>query len=79
MVRRRLLSKPHTLAEAMDFARGQEMSDKQAERIEIDRQAMELTPIQRRSYIRSDDRHKARRLERCVFLVVELFCTLEER
>ena len=44
------------------------MSDKQAERIEIDRQAMELTPTQRRSYIRSDNRHKARRLERCVFL-----------
>ncbi|CAH3184356.1 unnamed protein product, partial [Porites evermanni] len=38
-VRRRLLSKPHTLMEALDFARSQEMSDKQAERIEIDRQS----------------------------------------
>ena len=38
-VRRRLLSKPHTLTEALDFARAQEMSDKQAERIEIDRQS----------------------------------------
>ena len=38
-VRRRLLSKPHTLTEALDFARSQEMSDKQAERIEIDRQS----------------------------------------
>ena len=39
---------------------------------------MELTPIQRRSYIRSDNRHRASRLERCVVLVVELFRTLEE-
>ena len=39
---------------------------------------MELTPIQRRRYIRLDNRHKARRLERCVFLVVELFRTLKE-
>ena len=38
-VRPRLLSKPHTLTEALDFARAQEMSDKQAERIEIDRQS----------------------------------------
>ena len=38
-VRRRLLSKPHTLTEALDFARAQEMSDKQAERIEIDLQS----------------------------------------
>ena len=38
-VGRRLLSKPHTLTEALDFARAQEMSDKQAERIEIDRQS----------------------------------------
>ena len=38
-VRRRLLSKPYTLTEALDFARAQEMSDKQAERIEIDRQS----------------------------------------
>ena len=38
-VRRRLLSKPHTLTEALDFARAQEMSDKQAEIIEIDRQS----------------------------------------
>ena len=40
-VRRRLLSKPHTLTEALDFARAQEMSDKQVERIEIDRQSHE--------------------------------------
>ena len=32
-VRRRLLSKPHTLTEALDFARAQEMSDKQAEEL----------------------------------------------
>ena len=38
-VRPRLLSKPHTLTVALDFARAQEMSDKQAERIEIDRQS----------------------------------------
>ena len=38
-VRRRLLNKSHTLTEALDFARAQEMSDKQAERIEIDRQS----------------------------------------
>ena len=38
-VRRRLLSKPHNLTEALDFARAQETSDKQAERIEIDRQS----------------------------------------
>ena len=38
-VRRRLLSKPHTLTEALDFARAPEMSDKQAERIEIDRRS----------------------------------------
>ena len=38
-VRRRLLSKPHTLTEALDFARAQEMSDKQVERIDIDRQS----------------------------------------
>ena len=38
-VRPQLLSKPHTLTEALDFARAQEMSDKQAERIEIDRQS----------------------------------------
>ena len=36
-----MLSKPHTLTEALDFARAQEMSDKQAERIEIDRQSHE--------------------------------------
>ena len=40
-VRRRLVSKPHTLREALDFARAQEMSDKQVERIEIDRQSHE--------------------------------------
>lgn len=73
-VRRRLLSKPHTLTEALDFARAQEMSDKQAERIEIDRQSHG----RRRSYIRSDNRHKAKLLERCVSLVVELFRMLEE-
>ena len=38
-VRRQLLSKPHTPTEALDFARAQEMSDKQVERIEIDRQS----------------------------------------
>ena len=38
-VRRRLVSKPHTLREALDFARAQEMSDKQVERIDIDRQS----------------------------------------
>ena len=34
-----MLSKPHTVTEALDFARAQEMSDKQAERIELDRQS----------------------------------------
>ena len=38
-VRRLLLSKPHTLMKALGFARAQEMSDKQAERIEIDQQS----------------------------------------
>ena len=38
-VRRQLLSKPHTLMEALDFARAQEMSGKQVERIEIHRQS----------------------------------------
>ena len=34
-----MLSKPDTLTEALDVARAQEMSDKQAERIEIDQQS----------------------------------------
>ena len=34
-----MLNKPHNLTEALDFARAQEKSDKQAERIEIDRQS----------------------------------------
>ena len=76
-VRRRLLSKPHTLTEALDFARAQEMSDKQAERIETDRQSHGTDTSPEENYIRLDNRHKARRLERCVCLVVELFCTPE--
>ena len=38
-VRRRLLSKPHTLMKALDFTRALAMSDKHAERIEIGRQS----------------------------------------
>ena len=37
-VRRRLLSKPHSLEEALDFARAQKLSDKQAKRIEMEQQ-----------------------------------------
>ena len=37
-VRRRLLSKPHSLQEALDYARAQELSDKQAKRIEMEQQ-----------------------------------------
>ena len=73
-----MLSKPHTLTEALDFARAQEISDKPAKELKWTDKAMKLTPIQRRRYIRSDNRHKARRLERRVFLVVELFRTLKE-
>ena len=40
-VRRRLLSKPHSLQEALDYARAQEMSDKQAKRIEMEQQSRE--------------------------------------
>ena len=38
-VRRRLLSKPHSLQEALDYARAQELSDKQAKRIEMEQQS----------------------------------------
>ena len=38
-VRRRLLSKPHSLREALDYARAQELSDKQAKRIETGQQS----------------------------------------
>ena len=73
-----MLSKPHTLTEGLDFARAQEMSDKQAERIEVDQQSHGTDTNPEEKLYRSDNRHRARRLERCVFLVVELFRTLEE-
>ena len=38
-VRRRLLSKPHSLQEALDYARAQELSDKQVKRIEKEQQS----------------------------------------
>ena len=38
-VRRRLLSKPHSLQEALDYARAQELSDKQVKRIELEQQS----------------------------------------
>ena len=54
------------------------MSDKQAERIEVDQQSHGTDTNPEEKLYRSDNRHRARRLERCVFLVVELFRTLEE-
>ena len=43
-VRRLLLSKPHTLEEALDFARTQEVSDKQATKIETVQQSRRASP-----------------------------------
>ena len=40
-VRRCLLSKTHSLQEALDYARAQEMSDKKAKRIEKEQQSRE--------------------------------------
>ena len=40
-VRRRLLSKPHSLQEALDYARAHEMSDKQSKRIEMEQESRE--------------------------------------
>jgi len=40
-VRWHLLSKPHSLQEALDYARAQEMSDKQGKRIEMEQQSQE--------------------------------------
>ena len=40
-VRRRLLSKPHTVKEALDCTRAQELAAKQAKRIKMDQQSRE--------------------------------------
>ena len=73
-----MLGKPHTLMEALDFASAQEMLDKQAERIEIDRQSHGTDTNPEEKLYTLGQQAQARRLERCVFLVVELFRTLEE-
>ena len=45
-VRRRLLSKPHSLTEALDFARAQESSDRQAKKIETEKQLGGTNPTE---------------------------------
>lgn len=74
LVRRLLRSKPHTLEEALDFARTQEMSDKQA-KLKGFSKVKEQAPMMRRGCTKSGHRDKAMFVARRVFLVVGYFRT----